>query len=197
MMNRRRIALLSAAAVSVVVVAVLLLQIFLAGYTVEIFTANVTYQYPLTANAAFNGIGDYFVRAGYLNASNLECTLQVSFDLYSGSKWNSGLYTKSITLKLTNGGVSMLAFGVNTYTEPPTEYRVDYGYEPPTTRTVTVNTPTVGPGDTWTFTMYVYNPPTVNGTLLLNLVIGAQVVENHFLGKTYDLQTNLQIHAAS
>lgn len=196
-MSRRRIALLSAATVSIIIVTVLLLQISLAAYTIEISTSNITYRDPF-AIAVFNDIGEYSVQAGYLNASNSgECMLQVSFDLYSGSKLNSGLYTKSITLKLTNAWVSTLAIGVNTYTEPPTEYKVDYGYEPPATRSVTINTPFVSPGDTWAFTVYVHSPLTVNGKLLLNLVIGAQVVENHIFGRTYDLQANLQIPAVS
>jgi hypothetical protein len=91
----------------------------------------------------------------------------------------------------------MLSFGANSYTEPPTEYRADYGYEPPATRSVTIYTPPASPGATWTFTVYVHDPPITNGKLLLNLVVGAQVVENHFQGKIYDLQTNLQIPAIS
>jgi hypothetical protein len=198
MMSRRRVALLLVVAVSVIVVAVLLLQISLATNTVEVFTADITYQDPMTGGAVFKDIGEYYVQAAYLNATSYEeCTLQVSFSLYSGSQLNSGLYTKSLTLKLTNAAVSTLAFGVNTYAEPPTQYRVDYGYEPPETRSVTINTPSVTPGGTWSFIVHVYNPPTINGTLHLKLVIGAQVVENHFLGKTYDLQTSLQIPAVS
>jgi hypothetical protein len=197
-MSRRRIALLSIVTLSVIVVTVLSLQFSLAMYTVEISSADITYRDPLTAIAVFNGIGEYYVQPSYLNSSVYrECVLQVSFDLYSGSKLNSGLYTKSITLKLTNAWVSTLAFGVSTYTEPPTEYKVDYGYEPPATRSVTINTPIVSPGGTWTFTVYIYNPPTVNGKLLLNLGIGALVIENHFLGRTYDLRANLQIPAVS
>lgn len=197
MMSKRRVALLSAVAVSVAVVAILLLQIFFSVKTVDVSAATITYSDPWTASAVFNGIGEYYLQTGYLNVSNNyeECTLQVSFSLYSGSQLNTGLYTKSITLELMNAATSTLAFGVNTYTEPPTEYRVDFGYEPLEAKSVTIDTPAAMAGATWTFTVYVYGPPTVNGNLLLNLAIGAQVVENHFLGKTYDLQTNLQIPA--
>jgi hypothetical protein len=196
MMRRRRAALLSVIAVSVIVVPVLLLEISLAANTVEISDADITYQDPMTAVAVFKGIGEYYVQAGYLNTTNNEeCMLQVSFSLYSGSQLNLGLYTKSITMKLTNAAVSTLAFGVNTYTEPPTQYGVDYGYEPPETKSVTIRTPFASAGSTWSFTVQIHDPPTINGTLHLKLVIGAQVIENQFLGKTYDLQTSLQIPA--
>lgn len=197
MASKRRIAVLTAVAVSVVVIGVLLIQFFSATSTVDITTASITYSDPWTVNAAFKGIGDYYIQTGYLNGSNsvVESTLQVSFDLYSGSQLNLGLYTRSMTMKVMDAGASTLSFGVNGYTEPPTEYRVDYGYEPPNTKSVTIYTPFVAPGSTWTFTVYVHDPPTFNGEPYLELVIGAQVVENQFRGNTYDLQTNLQIPA--
>lgn len=198
--NRRRIALLSAAAVTVILIVVLLLEIFSSiNATVEIYSADITYKDPMTASAVFSGIGEYYIETSYLNESGtlFECMLQVSFSLYTGSQLNSSLYTKSMTLKLTDADVSTLAFGVNAYTEPPTKYEVDYGYEAPATKSVTIYTPFTSPGSTWTFNVYIYNPPTVNGNLLLNLVIGAQVVENHFLGKTYDMQTSLAIPAVN
>jgi hypothetical protein len=199
MASKQRIALLSVGATLVIVIAVLLIQFFSATSTVDITTANITYSDPWTVNAAFKGIGNYEIQTGYLNLSNsiVESTLQVSFDLYSGSRLNFGLYTKSITMKVTNAAASTLSFGVNGYTEPPTQYRIDYGYEPPNTKSVTIHTPFVAPGSTWTFTVYIHDPPTFNGEPYLELVIGAQVVENQFRGNTYDLQTNLQIPALS
>ena len=197
--SKKTIALAAAAAVLVVVISVLLVQFYSARTTIYITTATVTYPYPLTVNAAFEGIGDYYIQTGYLNLSGsiVESTLQVSFDLYSGSRLNGDLYTESVTMKVLNAGGSTLSFGVSGYTEPPTQYRVDYGYEPPNTKSVTIHTPSVAPGATWTFTIYVYNPPTSNGQPYLQLVIGAQVVKNELRGNIYDLQTNLQIPPSS
>lgn len=89
---------------------------------------------------------------------------------------------------------STLALGVNTYTSPTQQYTIGFGSEVIDTRLITVAPSVASPGTTWTFTVYVTNPPTTNGKPALNLEVWAQVVENRILGKTFDLQSSLPLN---
>lgn len=160
---------------------------------VEVSSASVTYQDPMAAYAAFTNIGNYYVRADCANLTLAnQCALLVSLSLA-----NNNLYTRSISLKVTNVVASTLAVGVSTYTEPPQQFTVGYGTDGLNTRLVTIAPSFVAPGGTWTFTVYVFNPPAVSGKPALNLAVGGKVVENHFLGRTLDLQSSFPLPGSS
>ena len=188
----RRILLLSMAVIAVVVITMILIIQALSTSPVEVSSAGVTYQDPMTAYATFTNIGNYHVGA---NCSNLnianQCALQVSQSLV-----NNKFYTKSIILKLTSAESSTLAVGVNTYTSPPQRYTVGYGSDALNTRLVTIAPSVVSPGGTWTFTVYVVSPPAMNGKPDLRLGVG-QAVENHFLCKTFDIQSSFALPNSS
>ncbi len=191
--TRRRIALLSAAAIVAVVTTVVLVIQALSTFPVEVNSVSVTYQDPMTAYATFTNIGNYFVRASCSNLTIAnQCALTVSLSLA-----NNNFFTKLITLKLTNATFSTLAVGVSTYTSPPQQYTVGYGTDGLNTRLVTIAPSIIAPGGTWTFTVYVVNPPAINGKPALNVAGGGQVVENHFLGKTFELQSSFPLPSSS
>jgi hypothetical protein len=147
----------------------------------------------MSAYATFQGIANYYVSAECprLNITN-QCLLTVSLSLNTTGPYPN-LYTKSITLKLTNGGNSVMAVGFNTFTNPAQEYRIGYGYQPPSSRYVVVEPSFIGHGDTWTFTVNLGNPPTVNGNAFLSIAPEAIVAQDTFQGKTFDLQATIQL----
>ena len=181
--------LLSAVVIAAVAISMILVIQALSTSTLEVSSASVTYQDPMAAYATFTNIGNYYVRADCANLTLAnQCALQVSLSLA-----NNNLYTKSISLEVTNEVSSILAVGVNTYTSPPEQYTIGYGTKSLNTRLVTIAPLDVGPGATWTFTVYVFNPPATNGKAALSLGVGGQVVENHFLGKTFDLRSSFSL----
>ena len=191
-LTRRRVTLLSTVAIAVAITAILVIQT-LSTSIVEVSSASVTYQDPMAAYATFTNIGNYYVRADCANLTLAnQCALLVSLSLA-----NNNLYTRSISLKVTNVVASTLAVGVSTYTEPPQQFTVGYGTDGLNTRLVTIAPSFVAPGGTWTFTVYVFNPPAVSGKPALNLAVEGKVVENHFLGRTLDLQSSFPLPGSS
>ena len=191
-LTKRRATLLSAVAIAVVITAILVIQT-LSTSIVEVSSASVTYQDPMAAYATFTNIGNYYVRADCANLTLAnQCALLVSLSLA-----NNNFYTKSMSLKVSNVVASTLAVGVSTYTEPPQQFTVGYGTDGLNTRLVTIAPSFVAPGSTWTFTVYIFNPPAVSGKPALNLSVGGKVVENHFLGRTLDLQSSFPLPGSS
>ncbi len=191
-LTKRRVTLLSAVAIAVVITAILVIQT-LSTSIVEVSSASVTYQDPMAAYATFTNIGNYYVRADCANLTLAnQCALLVSLSLA-----NNNFYTKSMSLKVSNVVASTLAVGVSTYTEPPQQFTVGYGTDGLNTRLVTIAPSFVAPGGTWTFTVYIFNPPAVSGKPALNLAVGGKVVENHFLGRTLDLQSSFPLPGSS
>ena len=158
---------------------------------IQVTDATVTSSGTDAASASFKDKANYFVRADWcLNqTSSTPCHLVISVALTGP---NQNLYTKSMTLKLINS-TSLLFVGTNTYTTPPSQYQVAYGFETPYTRLVTITIPIISHMGTWTFEVVVLNPPTVNGRVSLYLGLGARVAEDQFLGRTYDLSTTVQL----
>jgi len=191
-LTRRRVTLLSTVAIAVAITAILVIQT-LSTSIVEVSSASVTYQDPMAAYATFTNIGNYYVRADCANLTLAnQCALLVSLSLA-----NNNLYTRSMSLKVSNVVASTLAVGVSTYTEPPQQFTVGYGTDGLNTRLVTIAPSFVAPGGTWTFTVYVFNPPAVSGKPALNLAVEGKVVENHFLGRTLDLQSSFPLPGSS
>lgn len=191
--TKRRVTLLSAVVISAVAISMILLIQAVSTSIVEVSSASVTYQDPMAAYATFTNIGNYYVRADCANLTLAnQCALLVSLSLA-----NNNLYTRSISLKVTNVVASTLAVGVSTYTEPPQQFTVGYGTDGLNTRLVTIAPSFVAPGGTWTFTVYVFNPPAVSGKPALNLAVEGKVVENHFLGRTLDLQSSFPLPGSS
>jgi len=175
-----------------VITAILVIQT-LSTSIVEVSSASVTYQDPMAAYATFTNVGNYYVRADCANLTLAnQCALLVSLSLA-----NNNFYTKSVSLKVSNVVASTLAVGVSTYTEPPQQFTVGYGTDGLNTRLVTIAPSFVALGGTWTFTVYIFNPPTVSGKPALNLAVGGKVVENHFLGRTLDLQSSFPLPGSS
>ena len=158
---------------------------------IQVTNATVTYSGTDSASASFKDKANYFVRADWcLNqTSSTQCHLLVSIALYGP---NQNLYVKSMTLKLINSA-SVLFVGTNTYTAPPQQYQVAYGFESPSTRLVTITIPFIVHMGTWTFEIIVLNPPTINGRVSLNLGLGARLAEDQLLGRMYDLYTTVQL----
>jgi hypothetical protein len=158
---------------------------------IQVTDATITYSGTTAASASFKDKADYYVRADWcLNqTSSAQCHLVISISLTGP---NQNLYTKSMTLKLI-GSTSVLFVGTNTYTAPPQQYPIAYGLELPSTRLVTITMPIIAHMGTWTFEIVVFNPPTVNGRVLLNLGLGARLAEDQLIGRTYDLYTTVQL----
>ena len=174
------------------ITAILVIQT-LSTSIVEVSSASVTYQDPMAAYATFTNVGNYYVRADCANLTlSNQCALLVSLSLA-----NNNFYTKSMSLKVSNVVASTLAVGVSTYTEPPQQFTVGYGTDGLNTRLVTIAPSFVALGGTWTFTVYIFNPPTVSGKPALNLAVGGKVVENHFLGRTLDLQSSFPLPSST
>ncbi len=192
-LTKQRVTLLSAVVISAVAISMILVIQAVSTSIVEVSSASVTYQDPMAAYATFTNIGNYYVRADCANLTLAnQCALLVSLSLV-----NNNFYTKSLSLKVSNVVASTLAVGVSTYTEPPQQFTVGYGTDGLNTRLVTIAPSFVAPGGTWTFTVYIFNPPAVSGKPALNLSVGGQVVENHFLGRTLDLQSSFPLPRSS
>jgi len=56
---------------------------------------------------------------------------------------------------------------------------------------VTITTPNNAPSVTWTFMIIVRNAPVVDGRMALQIIGRTQVVDSHFLGRTYDLTSGV------
>jgi len=159
---------------------------------VEGTVVNLT---PTSADASFQNIGEYYVSAQCSNVNVTDmCPVVVSVSLSSLGQLHTSLYTKSITFKVLSAQGSQLAVELDTLTNPPTTYQIGYGSEQPSTVLVTVSPPTASPGSTWTFKVVIIHPPKVNGKLMLSLVGMAQVVDSHFLGRTYDLEASFALY---
>ncbi len=175
--------------VAVIVAVVVAQAMSVSNSVIQVNNAAVTYAGTNEADAVFKDKGTYFVRAdcGNVNSTG-QCCLVVSLSLSSDH-----LYTKSITLKLTNNRFSTMAVGVSTFSNPPTQFQIGYGFEYPSTILVTINTLVIGPGSTWTFDIILSSPPIVNGKVVLDLTLGARIVENQLFGRTNDLTANVQL----
>jgi len=86
-----------------------------------------------------------------------------------------------------NAPGTTLAVEVDTYSSPATSYPVAYGVDQPWSPYVTITTPSNAPSVTWTFMIIVRNTPVIDGKMALQIIGQAQVVDSHFLGRTYDL----------
>ncbi len=150
---------------------------------------------PTSAYASFQDIGEYYASAQCSNVNVTDmCPVVVSVSLSSLGQLHGSLYTRSITFKVLNSRGSLLAVELDTLTNPPTTYQIAYGSEQPSTVLVTVSLPTASQGSTWTFKVVIIHPPTVNGKLMLSLVGMAQVVDSHFLGRTYNLEASYTLN---
>lgn len=158
---------------------------------IQVTDATVSYSGTDTASASFREKANYYVRAdGCINQTSFsQCHMVISIALYGS---NQNLYTKSMTLKLIDG-TSILFVGTNTYTAPPQQYQVAYGFESPSTRLVTITIPFIAHMGTFTFEIIISNPPTVNGRVSLNIGLGARLVEDQPFGRTYDLYKTVQL----
>jgi len=156
-------------------------------------SASVTNMGPEAAYATFPGIGEYYVNAQCANVNaTRSCPLLVSVSFGTPDRvLHDNFYTRSITLKVVNSQGSTLGVEVDTYTTPPTAYRVAYGVDLPSSPFVTITTPSNAPGATWTFTIIVRNPHVLNGKMAIQIVGGTQVVDSRLLGRTYDLHTGV------
>jgi len=104
---------------------------------------------------------------------------------------HDSLYTRSLTFKVVNAPGTTLAVEVDTYSSLATSYPVAYGVDQPWSPYVTITTPSNAPSVTWTFMIIVRNAPVVDGRMALQIIGRTQVVDSHFLGRTYDLTSGV------
>lgn len=193
----RRLSRRDLVAVSVLIIASVVVAVF-AGIEMTTtasvsMSGTVTYSGASAAYADFQGIGNYYVAAQCFNVNaTLRCPLLVSVSLTTPDKvLHDNLYTRTMMLKVVNGQGTVLAFEMDQYTSPATTYQVAYGVDESLARFITITTPFNGPGSTWTFKIILLNPPVVNGKMALQIDGQAQVVDTHFLGRTYNLDTGM------
>ena len=181
------------------VAAVVLVAAILVGVsTVEtvaplsVVSESVTNQGPQVAYATFHDIGNYYVHAQCTNVNATRmCPVLVSMSLTADGMLHDSLYTRSLTFKVVNAPGTTLAVEVDTYSSPATSYPVAYGVDPPLSPYVTITTPSNAPSVTWTFMIIVRNTPVIDGKMALQIIGQAQVVDSHFLGRTYDLTSGV------
>ncbi len=155
-------------------------------------SGSVTNQGSQVAYATFHGIGNYYVHAQCINVNATRtCPVLVSMSLTADGVLHNSLYTRSLTFKVVNAPGTTLAVEVDTYSSPATSYPVAYGLDQPWSPYVTITTPSNAPSVTWTFMIIVRNAPVVDGRMALQIIGQAQVVDSHFLGKTYDLTSGV------
>lgn len=156
-------------------------------------SGTVTYSGAQAAYADFQGIGNYYVDAQCFNVNaTSRCPMLVSMSLTTPDKvLHDNLYTRTMTLKVVNSQGTVLAFEMDQYTSPATTYQVAYGLDESLSRFITIATPINSPGSTWTFKIILLNPPVVNGKMALQIDGQAQVVDTHFPGRTYNLDTGI------
>ena len=180
------------------VAAVVLVAVILVGVsTVEtvaplsVVSESVTNQGPQVAYATFHDIGNYYVHAQCTNVNATRmCPVLVSMSLTADGMLHDSLYTRSLTFKVNVPGTT-LAVEVDTYSSPATSYPVAYGVDQPLSPYVTITTPSNAPSVTWTFMIIVRNTPVIDGKMDLQIIGQAQVVDSHFLGRTYDLTSGV------
>lgn len=192
----RRLSRRDLVAVSVLIIASVLVVIYAGIETTMVsvsMSGTVTYNGASVAYADFQGIGNYYVAAQCFNVNaTLRCPLLVSMSLTTPDKvLHDNLYTRTMMLKVLNGQGTVLAFEMDQYTSPATTYQVAYGLDESLARYITITTPGNIPGSTWTFKIILLNPPVVNGKMALQIDGQAQVVDTHFLGRTYNLDTGM------
>jgi len=180
------------------VAAVVLVAVILVGVsTVEtvaplsVVSESVTNQGPQVAYATFHDIGNYYVHAQCTNVNATRmCPVLVSMSLTADGMLHDSLYTRSLTFKVNVPGTT-LAVEVDTYSSPATSYPVAYGVDQPLSPYVTITTPSNAPSVTWTFMIILRNAPVVDGRMALQIIGRTQVVDSHFLGRTYDLTSGV------
>ena len=157
----------------------------------SVVSESVTNQGSQVAYATFHDIGNYYVHAQCTNVNATRmCPVLVSMSLTADGMLHDSLYTRSLTFKVNAPGTT-LAVEVDTYSSPATSYPVAYGVDQPLSPYVTITTPSNAPSVTWTFMIIVRNAPVVDGRMALQIIGRTQVVDSHFLGRTYDLTSGV------
>ena len=181
-----RLKYLIAAVLVVVAISVAVSTIKIA-IPLSVGSETVTNQGSEVAYATFLGIGEYYVHAQCINVNATRiCPVLMSMSLLHDS-----FYTRSLTFKVSNSPGTTLAVEVGTYTTPPTSYPIAYGVDQPWSPYVTITTPSNAPSATWSFMIIVRNPPVVDARMVLPIIGQAQVVDSHFLGRTYSLTSGV------
>jgi len=158
----------------------------------SVVSESVTNQGSQVAYATFHDIGNYYVHAQCTNVNATRmCPVLVSMSLTADGVLHDSLYTRSLTFKVVNAPGTTLAVEVDTYSSPATSYPVAYGVDQPWSPYVTITTPSNAPSVTWTFMIIVRNAPVVDGRMALQIIGRTQVVDSHFLGRTYDLTSGV------
>ena len=158
----------------------------------SVVSETVTNQGSQIAYATFHDVGNYYVHAQCTNVNATRmCPVLVSMSLSAGGVLHDSLYTRSLTFKVVNAPGATLAVEVDTYSSPATSYPVAYGVDQPWSPYVTITTPSNAPSVTWTFMIIVRNAPVVDGRMALQVIGQAQIVDGHFLGRTYNLTSGV------
>jgi len=158
----------------------------------SVVSETVTNQGSQVAYATFHDVGNYYVHAQCTNVNATRtCPVLVSMSLSTDHVLHDSLYTRSLTFKVVNSPGTTLAVEVDTYSSPATSYPVTYGVDQPWSPYVTITTPSNAPSVTWTFMIIVRNAPVVDNRMALQVIGQAQIVDGHFLGRTYNLTSSV------
>ena len=148
--------------------------------------SSLGYDYPYTSYAEFSGIASELTKSHcfHLNAT---VVCDVNTILYV----NSGVDIESMTIKLTDAPASALY--VSTETAVESEFHITTGAESETTAFATMTLPQPLTGGNGAFGVEIMRPPVVNGTVVLNIIAQAIVVNSNSFGRTYLLIASFEL----
>jgi hypothetical protein len=185
-MKARRLGMIIVA-IAVVVSVVLVVLVSVENTTILVIDSHPDGSLQYNADYTFAGIGDFSIRGScpMINGSTTECDLNINVALS-----NHKLATKTITLELTGLTFSQLAIASGLDDFP---VRVSYSMDNSGDKFATLNLPDIVAGSTWYYDFLILNPPTSNGSAILNLILNAQIVSTSFIGHSYNLEAEVQL----
>jgi hypothetical protein len=148
--------------------------------------SQLGYDYPYSGYAEFSGIASEAMKSHCFHL-NTTVVCDVENILYV----SHGVDIQSMTIKLTDAPSSTLS--VPTQTATQSEFHITTGAESETTAFATMTIPQSLTGGNGGFGVEITRPPIVNGTVELDMIAQAIVVDPASFGRTYLLQTSFQL----
>ncbi len=149
-----------------------------------------TYSQGYSVDLEFSNYADFTVRASCpeVNGSTTSCDVMVYVALStSTSGTNTALATRSMGMEVLNSPTTQIAVASGQSLPLHVSYTNDNSLT-----LATVNTPLLVGGSTWFYDFVIFNPPTLSGKAVFDVMVTAQLVPAHLIGHTYDLQANIQ-----
>lgn len=179
--SRRRQLMILSAGTAATIACFLYVQIWI--IPVPLDPSRFGYNYPYAGYAEFSGIASESMKSHCFHL-NTTVVCDVNSFLYV----NSGVDIQSMTIKLTDAPASTLY--VSTQTSVGSEFHITTGAESESTAFATMTVPPSLTGGNGGFGVEIMRPPIVNGTVVLNVVAQAVVVNADSFGRTYLLDAS-------